>query len=624
MRNSAKRGLYYYQDTIILVILPFLGVFLGFFLGCNGEKNSDEDEIETFLVEFNIGNFEGAVNPVSVEVKSGQSLGVDFPSAPVRGGFDFYGWYADGSQFTESTIVRRSVTLTAYWGAPIPAEAGSFAALRLKTPLKNYAEGNPIMTQNFGADPNVLEWEGRLYVYMTADAFFGQGDNPNNYSYIKSLQVLSTEDLINWTQHPQLKIENIGGAKSYISNLWAPAPVVKEVNGVKKIFLYFSNGGTGTGVISAEHPLGPWTSPRDNFLVSQSTPNSSVKNPFDPAVLVDDDGRAYLYYGGGTPDGGDAVNFTSRHPNPENMRVVQLTDDMINIAGTPENINLPFSFEASEINKINGKYYYSYSTNPQVNHYATRPADFPEAVIIGDSFAIAYAISDRPMGPFTFTGSFLHNPGKMFNLPYNNNHHKLFEYKGRFYVVYHTKLLMDAYNKSGDYDANVDLGLNYRATNLDPVTIEADGKIKLVTGTKRGAPQAGNFDPYRLTNAATIAVMAGIETVEYRNEEERSAVKVTGISSGSWIAVKGADFGTDGASKFYCKIKPPAAEGNRFMQIRAGGRTGVPVCYIKIEPGKTEYTENILIENGITGIQDIVFIFYGQTGWDFEDWKFIK
>lgn len=46
---------------------------------------------------------------------------------------------------------------------------------------------------------------------------------------------------------------------------------------------------------------------------------------FDPAVLVDDDGEAYIYFGGGVPTGGEA-----NHPNT--ARMAKLGDDMVSLA----------------------------------------------------------------------------------------------------------------------------------------------------------------------------------------------------------------------------------------------------------------------------------------------------
>jgi beta-xylosidase len=56
-------------------------------------------------------------------------------------------------------------------------------------------------------------------------------------------------------------------------------------------------------------------------LINRSTPGAEdVDWVFDPRCFVDDDGQAYLYFGGGMPDTGD------------NARVIRLGEDMVSLA----------------------------------------------------------------------------------------------------------------------------------------------------------------------------------------------------------------------------------------------------------------------------------------------------
>ena len=71
---------------------------------------------------------------------------------------------------------------------------------------------------------------------------------------------------------------------------------------------------------------------------------------FDPGVFVDDDGRAYVYFGGG---GG-----------PGNARVIEVSGDFKSVKGPAITIEPPHFFEAPYVHKRNGIYYYSYSTDP--------------------------------------------------------------------------------------------------------------------------------------------------------------------------------------------------------------------------------------------------------------------
>ena len=200
------------------------------------------------------------------------------------------------------------------------------------------------------------------------------------------------------------------------------------------------------------------------------------------------------------------------------------------------------------------------------------------------------------------------NPGTMFNMGSNNNHHKIFEFMGRWYIVYHTHLLSDAMFPSKDW--------NYRSTSIDSVTINSDGTIKVVEGTRTGVKQISFFDPYQITDAATMAVMAGISTTPVSGALR---MKVTGIDSGDWIALRGVDFKT-GTKKFNCRVTPPAS-GKGVIQIKQDGLDGPAIGYVIVEPEQTEITVDLL--RNVYGIHDLVFVFYGQ-GYDFEQWKFIK
>lgn len=101
----------------------------------------------------------------------------------------------------------------------------------------------------------------------------------------------------------------------------------------------------------SKSPLGPWEDPSGKRLISRDTPNcSSSEVPwlFDPAVLVDDDGTGYLYFGGGT-------GTDSEHP--KSARVVKLGEDMCSLVSDPEELDPYYLFEDSEINKIMERMY---------------------------------------------------------------------------------------------------------------------------------------------------------------------------------------------------------------------------------------------------------------------------
>jgi arabinoxylan arabinofuranohydrolase len=501
----------------------------------------------------------------------------------------------------------------------LPPEADLFDGLTLATPLKGYGDHNPVMTQRFGADPWALVYNDRVYLYMTGDTIRYDNDGnvlENTYANINTIRVLSSSDLVNWTEHPEIRAAGSSGAATWATNSWAPAAAYREIDGQEKFFLYFADSANGIGVLSSDTPVGPFTDPIKKALINRSTPNcNNVTWLFDPAVLIDDDGKAYIYFGGGIPGGGTLANFNTTHPLPGTERAVQLGDDMISIAGTPQNLNVPFIYEDSGINKIGDTYYYSYCANFQVHHYLERPDEFPAAAIIGKSGSIVYMTGDNPLGPFTLRKMILPSPDEMFQQhgAGGNNHHALFEFRGSYYIAYHSRLLEMAMGVPSSVPRE-----GYRITHIDEVTVKDDGTIDVIEGSRAGVRRAGSFNPYQPVSAATMAVMAGISTEAVTGSDGR--MKVTDIHSGDWIALHGVNFGSTGAKKFTCRVTGPAS-GKGVIQIKQDSLNGKPIGYVVIEAGgPSEITVNLLRK--VTGMRDLVFVFYGE-GYEFEQWRFL-
>lgn len=174
---------------------------------------------------------------------------------------------------------------------------------------KDNTHVNPLYDYKFGADPYAITYDGRVYVYMTNDSQQLEGVKDehgyptagNGFDKINTLNVFSSADMVNWTDHGEISVDGKGAA----SLSWAPAVGHKEINGKEKFFLYFANGGGGIYVLESDSPIGPFEAPATgSTLITREMPQGSgIPYLFDPAVLVDDDGTGYLYYGGGFPDG---------------------------------------------------------------------------------------------------------------------------------------------------------------------------------------------------------------------------------------------------------------------------------------------------------------------------------
>ena len=514
--------------------------------------------------------------------------------------------------------------------ASVPHPAGHAA------PAKTVGNANPLMDYQYGADPWAMVYNGRVYEYMTSDGeqydangnvvqtyeYDANGNiKDNGYGQIKTLTILSSADLVNWTNEGQVKVAGSFGAAKWASNSWAPAATHRTVDGREKFFLYFANSAGGIGVLTSDSPVGPWTDPIGKPLVTSATPGvAGVVWLFDPAVLVDDDGSAYLYFGGGVP--------TGETDHPQTARVIQLGADMTSTVGTAATIDAPAMFEDSGINKINGRYYYSYCTN--FSH---------SSVIDGNPIGtgnIAYMVSDSPMGPFTYQGEILSNPGAFFGQG-GNNHHAMFEFNGQMYVTYHAQTVQSALVAGG----SLNTAHGYRSTHIDKVTIRADGSIAPITGTYQGVPQQGPLDPHGRIEAETIAWDSGIQDAYVDSSGIRvlplgsdgtGGQKLTSLNNGEWTSLAKVDFGdaaSGGATGLTADVLPKAGGQVEIRLDSADTSSAANLVGTLTVPASSAGTWTTVSTNfttRVTGVHNVFFIFKGNSAtdelFDVDDWQF--
>lgn len=275
------------------------------------------------------------------------------------------------------------------------------------------------------ADPSANVFNGKLYIYPSHDWDSGAAfDDDGGHFEMKDYHVLSLDDVEDGevTDHGViLALEDIPWAGR---QLWDNDVVEKD----GKYYLIFSakdkNDVFHLGVAVADRPEGPFKAQPDPIRGSYS---------IDPCVFKDDDGSVYTYFGGLW--GGQLQRYKDNKAmgkeylpegdeNALPSRVAKMTDDMLQFAeeprpvlvidenGKPLRADDPHRFfEASWMHKVNGKYYFSYST--------------------GDSHLLCYAVGDNPYGPFTYKGVILEPVVGW------TTHHSIVEYKGKWYLFHH-------------------------------------------------------------------------------------------------------------------------------------------------------------------------------------------
>ena len=221
--------------------------------------------------------------------------------------------------------------------------------------------------------------------------------------------------------------------------LYAPdVAEVRKSDGKKEYYLYPNNQGWGrNGMIAkSDRPDGP-------FVVC----NWSKEDPrrsegilsFDPAVLVDDDGRVYGYWGFERSFGAEL--------DPNTMCTLKsgtkIVEDMV--SGHRQEGIFRF-FEASSIRKIKDKYVFIYS----------RWSANGEFGMYGTNYTLAYAYSNSPLGPFTYGGTIIDcrgrdtdENGKVIYTahPGGNTHGSIAEVNGQWYVFYHRQCGTNQYSR---------------------------------------------------------------------------------------------------------------------------------------------------------------------------------
>lgn len=379
---------------------------------------------------------------------------------------------------------------------------------------------NPISPDFFCADPTAVEYNGRLYVYGTNDhqQFEAAGpDVDNTYEKIKSLLVFSTADMVNWSYHGEI---NVGEIAPWIMASWAPSIVSREeADGKTHFYLYFSNSGVGTGVITSTDPVTGWTDPLGHCLVTGDTPGlSDCPNPFDPGAVIDDNGVGWLSFGAGKASGGTDYM-------PGSVRIVRLGEDMISFDSEFKQIPAPYSFEASELNYINGTYVYTYCSDWN-NHSEQWDFDCPAPGGCG----MVYMTTKTPLDPTSWKmmGECFRQPGEV-GFDYSNNHTHMHKFKGKWYMFYHTLMLKHGMGITGGYRS---MGVDEIEVDEENVIIEDKG------GTKKGASQNGVFSPYEDHSSAELV---GTAQIDYDMTDPYAPI-VSAKQAGSWTAVRGVQF----------------------------------------------------------------------------------
>ncbi len=284
---------------------------------------------------------------------------------------------------------------------------------------------NPIINNLFTADPTAIVFEDTVYLYT------GHDEAPNGtHQYVMNEWLcFSSRDMVKWTAHgPLLKPTDFSWGKS---NAYASKVIERK----GKFYWYVAvtpadSTVKAIGVAVADRAAGPFRDARGSALISNQVELVEGSDNFDPTVLLDDDGKAYIFWGK------NVCYYAS------------LRQDLIDLDGEIRRVELPEFLEGAHIHKRGDWYYLSYGYG------------FPEKV--------GYAMSKSIHGPWEFKGILNEIAGNC-----ETNRAAIIDFKGRSYFFYHNGAL-----KGG--------GSHRRSVCIDYLHYNSDGTMKRVVMTSEG------------------------------------------------------------------------------------------------------------------------------------------
>ena len=422
---------------------------------------------------------------------------------------------------------------------------------------------NPLITDQFTADPTARIFDGKIYVYPSHDIkappeYKGKPD----WFVMEDYHVFSSNNLTDWKDHGIIVSQTgVDWADPTAYAMWAPDCVFKD----GKYYFYFpaipksdgENEGPDAkrpefriGVAVSDTPYGPFK-PLPTYIQGVTG--------IDPNVLIDKDGTAYLYYSLGK------IFVAKLKPNMTEIDGEPMVIDNLPTKGLLEG---PFAFERK------GTYYLTY---PHVENKIER---------------LEYATSTSPMGPFKQAGVILdESESGCWTV-----HQSILDWQGQSYLFYHDQDLSPAFDKN-------------RSIRADKLFFNADGSIQKVKPTLRGvglvnAKSEIQIDRYSAKSAGGIVVSFNDEA------NPLAGWKTTFSAANSWVRFNDVDFGRGKQKTIKMRAKTAASST---LEIHLDSEDGPLLGRVKIGEAADWKISSATAKKILKGVHDIVIT---QTGAD--------
>lgn len=431
--------------------------------------------------------------------------------------------------------------------------------------LNNAGAQNPIITDQFTADPTARLFNGRVYLYPSHDIRAPENFARKDWFCMEDYHVFSSSNLTDWTDHGVIvSQENVGWVNPTSYSMWAPDCVERD----GKFYFYFPANvkadhgrGFGIGVAVADDPAGPF--------IPQPEPIKNVHG-IDPCTFIDKDGQAYIYYSMGK------------------IFAAKLNDNMLELASEPvvmEDLPKQGLVEGPFVFERKGIYYMTY---PHVENKTER---------------LEYATGDNPMGPFKVAGVIMdESPTGCWT-----NHHSLIEINEQWYLFYHHNDL------SPEFDKN-------RSVRIDSLFFNDDGSVRKVIPTLRGV---GLTDASREIQTDRYSHLSdtGV-TVAFLDTLDRfKGWKTVLDKQNAWVRYNAVDFGSKKLKQV--QVNATSQTGGT-LQIRLNKPDGVILAEVRIPKGTDWSTVKTRVSGYQKGIHDLIVVLNDNNAVEIDWVKFSK
>lgn len=426
----------------------------------------------------------------------------------------------------------------------------------------NATAQNPLIRDQFTADPSARVFGDRVYIYPSHDIPVTPGHGRANWFCMQDYHVFSSSNLTDWKDHGVILTQSrVPWADSAAYSMWAPDCIAR--NG--KYYFYFpappkdvSKGrGFCVGVAVSDGPYGPFD--------PLPEPIKGIHG-IDPNVFIDDDGQAYIYWAQG------------------NIYGAKLKDNMTELASEPVILG-----QLPEKGLKEGPYLFKRKDN----YYLT----YPHAA--NKTERLEYAMSKSPLGPFNYTGVLMDESAS----GCWTNHQSIIQFKGQWFLFYHNNDLSPQFDKN-------------RSIRADSLFFNEDGTIRKVEQTLRGVGITAATSEIQIDRYSAVA-NSGVSVTLLDPLNAMKGWQTTFSQAGAWSRYNRVSFSKNGPGMVSAKFR--SAQGG-VLEIHADKPDGPVIAKLNFDASadwkikrskqiKTMYgTHDLFFVSGTSGPVDVDWI----------------